>query len=362
MVLEIEKKALIRALTRISGAVGGILPICDSVKIEVDELSTRFTATDLQMTIVATEQAQGEGAALLPFKTLFDTIRLIPDDVVRIQATDGKAIIETSTGKYRFATDDLNNFPTSNFAGDKMQRVDTAQFIGAIEKALPFTDPPHMDQLRPALSGVNFAPQDDGTHVVATDAHKLSLITLPGVRLNFIMPRKMAAALKAQGGLSEYLFVNWNDKQVSVMGGGVGTVEIISTLIDARYPDYKAVIPKAHDKALIIDRAALLGALKRISVYANKQSNMVVFSAGAVGVNVRAFDNDMQTDAAEDFDATKWTYEGAPIQIGFNGKYVQEVVNAIGTDRVRIQMSTPDRAAVVIDELNLFLLMPVMLT
>jgi DNA polymerase-3 subunit beta len=357
MILRIEKKALLRALTRVSGAVGTNtnIPITDHVKIEIVGDTAHFTATDLHITVSAFETGiTGEGAAALPYKMLLDTVKLLPDESLTMRATAQKAEIEASTGKYKFVASPAEDFPRFEFEAQGDALVNSALLAEAITACLPFVS---NDELRPQMCGLCFKAKDGYTEVAATDAHRLAVVKLPVANINFTLPKKAAGIVRGllNDEVTQFMY---NDRQAQFAGQGWS---MVTTLTEGRFPDYSAVIPKECDKVLLIDKKALTDALKRISVYSNKTTHGVVLTAGEDGVTVTAADTDMGNEAKEDFPALLWWYGGAPIRIGFNGRYALEVLAALKGEKARFQMSTPARAVTFPDEENLFLLMPIMI-
>jgi DNA polymerase-3 subunit beta len=139
----------------------------------------------------------------------------------------------------------------------------------------------------------------------------------------------------------------------------------VCRLIDARYPDYNAVIPVDNPNTMTISRADFQNSLKRIAIYANKTTNQVVLNINGSSLTVSAQDLDFSNEATEQL---MCTYEGSPLVIGFNAKFMVEMLNVIEGDEIRLELSTPTRAGILVptdqaDGSNiLMLVMPVMLS
>jgi DNA polymerase-3 subunit beta len=135
-------------------------------------------------------------------------------------------------------------------------------------------------------------------------------------------------------------------------------------LIDAKYPDYNAVIPYDNANLLTLDRAEFQSSLRRIAIYANKSTNQVVLNISDGSLTISAQDLDFSNEATEQMTCE---YTGDPMNIGFNAKFLGEMLNVIQTDQINLKLSTPNRAGILVpgeqpeDEDLLMLVMPVML-
>ena len=148
-------------------------------------------------------------------------------------------------------------------------------------------------------------------------------------------------------------FFNFNDTQ------------LVCRLIDARYPDYNAVIPVDNPNILTISRTDFQNSLKRIAIYANKTTNQVILNINAGSLTVSAQDLDFSNEATEQLSCT---YEGEPLTIGFNAKFLVEMLGVLESDEVQLELSSPTRAGILLpredndEEDILMLVMPVMLS
>ena len=222
------------------------------------------------------------------------------------------------------------------------------------------------DELRPAMMGVFFQLDFNKLTLVATDAHKLvryayKEMSSP-VSSSFIVPKKALNLLKnflpGTGGIT----LSFNKSHAFFTAG---STRLVCRLIDARYPDYNAVIPIDNPNILTISRIDLLNSLRRIAIYANKTTNQVILNITGGSLTVSAQDLDFSNEATEQLACT---YQGTPLNIGFNAKFLVEMLNVLESDEVHIEMSSPTRAGILlpVDELPnediLMLVMPVMLS
>ena len=140
---------------------------------------------------------------------------------------------------------------------------------------------------------------------------------------------------------------------------------MVCRLIDARYPDYNAVIPTENPNNLIVSRGDFQSSLKRISIYANKTTNQVILSMNDGSLTISAQDLDFSNEAQEILDCS---YEGEPLTIGFNAKFLGEMLGVLESDDIKLELSAPTRAGILLPMENvdgeeiLMLVMPVMLS
>jgi DNA polymerase-3 subunit beta len=223
------------------------------------------------------------------------------------------------------------------------------------------------DELRPVMSGVYFELKEDGLSFVATDAHKLVRYTRSDVTASngasFIMPKKPLNLLKNVLATEETdVTVSYNDTNARFT---FGEVTLICRLIDGRYPNYEAVIPKQNPNTLTINRLAFLNSVKRVSFFSNKTTHQVRLKIAGSELQVSAEDPDFSNNANERLTCS---YRGEDMAIGFNSRFLVEMLANLETDQVVLEMSESNRAGILlpaespIDGENvLMLVMPVML-
>ena len=222
------------------------------------------------------------------------------------------------------------------------------------------------DELRPVMCGVFVQLETDGITFVATDAHKLVRYTRGDAKskkaTSYIIPKKPLTLLRnilTGGGKAK---VEYNNTNVSF---AFGNTLLISRLIDGKYPNYDAVIPKENPNKMIVDREAFLNSIRRVSIFANKTTHQVRLKVKGSELNISAEDLDFSNEANERLTCT---YKGQDMEIGFNSKFLAEMLSNIDCEEVQFEMSSPNRAGVMVPSKNgnkeediLMLVMPVML-
>ena len=221
------------------------------------------------------------------------------------------------------------------------------------------------DELRPAMTGVLFQLDENGITFVATDAHKLVKFNrsdVQGGNTAFIVPRKALNLLKS--------VVPNNDTEVAVQFNKANAfftfdnIQLICRLIDAKYPDYNAVIPKENPNLLTVAKDDFLSSLKRTSIFSNKTTHQVVLKMSGSDLAVSAQDLDFSNEASEKLTCD---FQGSAMEIGFNAKFLIEMLSALDCSDINIELSTPNRAGIIRpsekeeNEDLLMLVMPVML-
>jgi DNA polymerase-3 subunit beta len=216
------------------------------------------------------------------------------------------------------------------------------------------------------MTGVYCQMSTENLTFVATDAHKLVRYrrrdAKADVTNSFILPKKALNLLKSSLPVEDMsVQVEYNNTNASF---SFNNVNLICRLIDEKYPDYEAVIPVNNPNKLTIDRAQLLSCLRRVSIFSNKTTHQVRLKLSGSELQISAEDMDFSNEAHERLGCQ---YEGEDIEIGFNARFIIEMLNNLNTEEVILEMSTPNRAGILLpvnadnNEDVLMLVMPVML-
>ena len=272
--------------------------------------------------------------------------------------------ITSENGKYKLAGENGDDFPKIPVAEDVTSLHMPAEVLAnAITKTLFAVS---NDELRPAMTGVFVQLDGEGTTFVATDAHKLVRYkrtdAVSESASSFIVPKKALNLLKSTLPADDTTVdISYNNSNAFF---NFSNLKLICRLIDARYPDYNAVIPNNNTSRLTIGRTDLLNSMRRISIYSNKTTNQVILKITGSELQISAQDIDFSNEANERLNCT---YEGADIEIGFNAKFLIEILNVLESDEVMFELSGPTRAGIILpgekddNEDILMLVMPVML-
>ena len=367
MKFTISSGTLQKHLALAGGAIttNPVVPILENFLFRVAGAELVISATDLETSVVTRTEVQADGdfSVAVPAKLLTDTLKQLPEQPVTIEVDEKLGIEITSAyGKYKLAGADAADYPKLPEPED-VERV--AATVGTLERAINKTlFATTTDELRPAMMGVFFEVEEDGVNFVATDAHKLVKFgarELTGSASgSFIVPRKALTLLKSAAHGSEEVTLSFNRKNAFF---DVGTTHVACLLINANFPDYNNVIPRDNPKTLTVDRGDLQSSLKRIALYANKTTNQVQLDLAEDSLTLQGRDADFANEATEQLTCT---YEGEPLKIAFNAKFLVEMLNALESEEVTMRFSEPNRAAIMTPvgeeegEETLMLVMPVM--
>jgi DNA polymerase-3 subunit beta len=366
----ISSTTLLKHLQNISGVLStsNSLPILDNFLFEIVGSQLTVSASDLETTMRTslTVEANEAGKIAIPAKLLLDVLKNLPDQpcTFLVDKTNFSIEIAYDNGKSRmvgYNGDDFPRVPTI----EKSSKINVAgELISkAINKTLFATG---NDDLRPVMSGVfcQFSPQD--ITFVATDAHKLVRYRRTDSKAtgssSFILPKKPLNLLKSNLHGDEDVELEYNESNAIF---SFKDIVLVCRLIDGKYPNYEAVIPKENPNVLTIDRAQFLSSIKRVSIFANKTTHQIKLKLAGSELSLSAEDLDFNNEANERLTCN---YDGDDMEIGFNSRFLMEMLNNLDTTEVRLEMSEPSRAGLLMPAVNdnkdedvLMLVMPVML-
>ncbi|MFY8172274.1 MAG: DNA polymerase III subunit beta [Sphingobacteriaceae bacterium] len=366
----VSSSALLKQLQAISGALSSntVLPILENFLFEINSGILTISATDLQTTMNTTlaVEAKENGKIAVPSKILLDTLKTLADQPVIFSINDENFGIEMSAGdgKYKLSGENGEDFPKIPKVENAAALVITASTLAeAISKTLFAVS---TDELRPAMTGVYCQMSSENITFVATDAHKLVRYRRrdahADVTSSFILPKKALNLLKSSLP-TEDVSVNIEYNATNAFFS-FNNINLICRLIDEKYPDYEAVIPVNNPNKLTIDRSLFLSCLRRVSIYSNKTTHQVRLKITGSELQISAEDLDFANEA---FERLSCQYEGEDMEIGFNARFLVEMLANLETEEVALEMSTPNRAGILFpvnadnNEDVLMLVMPVML-
>jgi len=374
-----NSQQLLKQLQSLGGvlSVNNAVPIIACYHFHLEDGKLTIKTTDLSTTLVSTMEVetphmdQAEEVAI-PSKLLLDAIKAF-DDVPMTFTVDQQnhnITIETGSGKYSLAGMDAETYPTmpSGETTGSLTMSSTA-LVEALNKTLFATS---NDDMHPMMTGVYCEMTPDGITFVATDAHKLVRYrrsdTTSDESTNFILPKKPINVVRnilATRKEETEVTLEFNNTNVFI---SFDNFYIVCRLVDGRYPNYEAAIPKDNPRKLILDRQSFLNTLRRVSLFASEATRQVRLSLNASQMEISAEDHEFSNKAHETMPCQ---YEGEPMDIGFNAKFLTEMLSNLDSEQVLMEMSHPSRAGIIFpyseeaDEEKksniLMLVMPVML-
>ncbi len=365
----VSSSQLLKQLQHINGVINAntVLPILEDFLFEVEKNRLTVVATDLEtvMRIQMDIEAKDSGKVCIPARILMDSLKNIPDQPLSFNIDKSFAVeITSDNGKYKVMGENPDNFPKEPAADDTSSfTMSATALITAINKTLFAVS---NDDLRPAMTGVFFELNKDYIQFVATDAHRLVRYKRTDVSCpkadSFIVPRKPLNLLKsALPDNEDEITINYNSNHLFVKHG---TLQMSCRLIDARFPDYKVVIPSDNPYKMVVGKSDFQSALRRVSVFSNKSTNQVALNITGSELQLAAQDVDFSFEGNE---RMKCQYDGEDLTIAFNARFLIEMLNASDSNEVRLELSTPTKAGIIKptdpgdNEELLMLVMPLML-
>lgn len=367
MKFSVSSNELNKGLSAVIGAVPSkaTLPILETILFESEDGKLKLTATDLEISIIEYIDAdiEEDGAVAIPARRLLETLRQLPKIPVFFEVDERRNInFRTDKGNYKLVGDDADEFPeVPNLDDGTLINTTTELMNNAIHKTLFAVS---SDDLRPAMMGVYFQIGTEESKFVATDGHRLVKYTNKDITaekdVNFIVPDKALSLIQKTIDGDECDLTVTEDHARFKSGGTI----VITRLINEQYPNYDSVIPRDNDKFLTISKEQMLSTVKRVAIFSSTTTRQIRLQLGSDKLTIRAEDLDMSSEAKETISCE---YTNEEMEIGFNAKYLGDVLSNIDDDEVTFEFSSPNRAGIVKpsekndNEDILMLVMPVML-
>jgi DNA polymerase III subunit beta len=340
MELVVRKNDLLRELQLFQGIVErkNTIPILANVLLEAKDGELKFLATDLEVALRSRCDATvtKPGALTLPAKKLYEIVKSLPDTDIRI--AEDKSGVKVAADRFdsRIQTLPKDDFPTLPDGGANptasLQGSALKEMVAKTQFAITGED------TRYFLNGAQFVLRGDSMSLVATDGHRLALVTVKrdgdadAPEVKAILPRKTLGELGR--------LLTEGDTAVSYERGEnhlffeVGGRKLISRMIDGQFPAYERVIPKGNDKHIEFERERLTNAVKRVALLSNERSRAVKFQIDKGKVDVTS----SSPELGEAHETLPVDYDGTSLQICFNAQYVLDFLSAVSSDVVSLDL------------------------
>ena len=360
---------LLRHLQAVQGVIStsSVLSILEDFLFEFEAGKLTITTSDMLTTMTTTMDVDMKDSLqiAIPSKILLETLKQLPEQPVSIEFSDegNKVNIVSSKGHYEIQGEEAEDFPKAREIEEENQfGLEAGDLLNTINNTLFAVG---TDELRQAMTGVLFELEIGKINFVSTDAHKLVLHKLENESVqhsgSFIVPRKALNLLKSTlptGAQEVKVKYDATNAEFSF-----GETSLICRLIEERFPDYNAVIPSDNNNSIEIGRSDLLSSLKLVSLYANKTTKQVRLKLEENKITIIAEDRDFSNSATEDLTCN---YNGDTMDIGFNAKFLIDMLSTISTEQIRIDLSTHSKPGLIFPmgenaPDTLMLIMPVML-
>ncbi len=367
----VSTSILLKNLQAVSGVLttSNTLPILDNFLFDLTGEKLSVTASDLETTItvvIPVTKASEEGIIAVPARYLIDILKTFPDVPMSFNFNTETFQIEISAGEGKYKLTGFNGdvFPQTPVVENGTSiSLDSLILANAFNKTLFATG---NDEMRIVMTGVFCQLSDKDITFVATDAHKLVRYRRTDVQASdagsFILPKKPLNLIKnILGTIDTPVKIEYNNTNVLFE---FENIRMVCRLIDGKYPNYEAVIPANNNKKLTINRQQIMTAIKRVSIFSNQLTRQIRFSISGQELIMSAEDAELSNEAKERLSCS---FAGEDIEIGFNSKFILEMINNMDSEEIIMEMSAPNRAALIFPvnknegEEILMLVMPVML-
>lgn len=371
MKLVVSSAHLRKQLSALSGVImnNPLVPILENFLFQIKDGKLIASASDLQISITVEVEVETdeEGAIAVPARELMDTLKELPDQPIHIEIEEenSRFEIKSHNGFYKLIGEKAEDFPKIPQPDGDVKLIMTSDILSTAISSTIFAI--SNDELRPAMTGLFLKLGSEQSTFVSTDGNRLVKYERKDLKagsdLNMIIPKKALSLLKSS--------LATDDTEVITQFSSTHaffqfqSFQLSCRLIDESFPDYENAIPTDNPNQLHINRGEMLNSLKRLSIYANKATNQVRFKLSENNLEIFAEDLDFNNEAQETLQAD---YSGDAMEIGFNAKYLIEMLTNLDSDDINFSFSTPNRAGILTpqekadDEDILMLIMPVMLT
>ncbi len=347
------------------------LPILDNFLFQLKASELTITASDLETTLITkvqVESASGDGEVAIDAKRITTILKEFPEQPLTFNIDNDSLHVDivSENGKFSIVGQNGGDFPQlPEIKGDALSISLAAEiFLQGVSKTIFAASD---DELRPVMTGIYIELSPENMTFVASDAHKLVRYRRNDVKADasasFILPQKPASLLKN--------ILPKNDTAVNLQFDQKNAViefngyKLVCRLVEGKYPNYEAVIPKDNPNKLTIDRLDFYNSLRRVSVFSNQASNLIKLALTPNQLTISAQDIDFSISAHE---RVKCQFDGDDLEIGFKSLFLIEILSNLSTSDVVVNLSDPTRAGILLpleaeseDEDVLMLLMPMMI-
>lgn len=367
MKFNLSSNDLNQGLSAVIGAVPSkaTMPILETILFESEGSRLKITGTDLEIYIIEYIDAdiEEEGSVAIPARRLLETLRQLPNIQIFFEVDDRHNVeFKTDKGKYKLVGEEADEFPSiPDMQGGTALITETDLIQNAVNKTMFAVS---SDDLRPAMMGVYFDIGTEDSTFVATDGHRLVRYKNRDFKsdapLSFIVPDKALHLVSKS--------LDGDDCELTISGEHArfssDRATVITRLINEQYPNYESVIPRDNEKVLLVDKAQMLATVRRVSVFSSSTTRQIRLHLQKDKLTIRAEDLDMSSEARE---TIACEYSSDEMEIGFNARYLADILSNVDGEEARFEFSTPNRAGIVKPavekehEKMLMLVMPVML-
>jgi DNA polymerase III subunit beta len=348
MEFSVNKSALLNELNTTQGVVERktTIPILSNLLVEAKGSSLTITATDLELSVrtACDAKIKKEGAGTIPAKKLLELVRLLPEGEIKFKLLDNHWVeIVSDKKKYKLVGMAKENFPALPAMPHTLVKIPAAILENLIAKTKFAIS---MEESRYTLNGGLLILKPDTLAMVATDGHRLALAEtdhkLSGFsgEVKVLVPKKaMDEVEKLAAGAGDETSIEFA-KDESHLFFQVGHRLLISRILTGQFPNYEAVLPRDNNKHVVLERAELMDAVRRVSQLADQRSHAVKMSVSTEGVEISA----SSPEYGEAKESIEKDYKGDAINIGFNSAYMLDFLSAAADGPISIELKDEQSA------------------
>lgn len=351
MKFNVSGKELYAALQAVGKVIAGksAITILENIHLKVADGELLLTGSDSENVMVAKvplADSEGEGEVLIKCKTLTEIVKEVANQPVSFAVNDDTKEVQLryNNGEFKFVGTDATEYPRKKPMGEDVKEflIPGNVLVDGLESTLFAVA---TDTIRPIMTGVYWDVEDERMTFVSSDTHKLvkyeTTAFRPGVTTDFILSEKGCNVLKS-------LVEKDGENQVKVRRDDKGAVfefqniTFSTVLILGKYPNYRRVFPEQNPFRLTVSRQEFLSAVRRVSIFASRASELTRYDVQPTQILVTSQDLDYSTSGEE---RVECDYQGNSMTIGFNSKYMAEVLANLHCDDVLVELSDPARPA-----------------
>ena len=357
MEFKISREEFLKGLQKVQGIVDtkGAMPILSNILIKTRSDGIDIFATDLDIGIKGSYEAKivSEGSVTVSGRKLHEIVRELPDEEIYLKSDSENSWINLTCKKSTFKIACLSPEEYPAFPAYKEEK-DLVIEIDLLKEMLKKTNfAISMDETRYTLNGILLESEGEDISMVGTDGHRLAFIKKTSgfekkEKVEIIIPKK------AQAELLKILDSGDSDqkdekKTISISveknhaAFKMGKMILVTRLIDGRFPNYRQVIPNDNNNNVVIDCKLFLHALRRVAILADEKSRMVKFGVQK-NLMILVSDNSELGEAKEEIDVE---YQGTPITIGLNAKYVMDILNVINSEKINFKLKDSESSCLI---------------
>ena len=347
MNFEIDKREFIKGLGLMQSVAGRktTLPILSHILLEWEKNSLYLTGTDLETGICEELIAKinQKGKASVSANKLYEIVKELPEETIHIQKKDNQWItLQCGKSIFNLAGLDPEEFPSLPTYQEENFSTVSARLIREMIEKTAFAA--SNEESRYHLNGVLFTQSKQGgkeiLRMVATDGHRLSLVDRENQKISGIEEKGIIIPKKGILEIKKIIGDRDGEEEMGIYFNAthgffkMGKSLTVIRLIDGEFPEYKQVVPKGNDKKLVMVKERMVSSLKRVSTMASERMEGVKFSLKKNSIEMSSYHQDFG-DAKEE---VEMVYEGPPLQVGFNARYLIEALNVIDAEEVLMEL------------------------